>query len=509
MKKILKPLISVLAIGAFTLTINIDSNVLANDITYTCEYDSESKVNPNFSTMICLLTETALKYDVPPEIVKAIAEGESGKRHFDENGEAIVTADNGIGIMQVTNQAEYPEESLKNDLAFNIEAGVKILNRMFTERNDLPIINGGERDVLENWYFAIMAYNGTKPVNSPIVQETGERNTKAYQEKIFRIVKEKELIDLKELPFSKEDFQYDSNSTGNIKFAVKNYAFDLPLTKSKYQFETNQKVMATANSVKIRPRPNTTDNNLKGYLVKGEIVTITGPFVYDEISETNHFVWYPVKTSNGTTGYVASSYLDYVTSTSEPSPTPNPSPTPTITFKDVPNNHYAKDEIYYLAERNILNGVGQNKFGLGQGLTRWQAVLLINRARNVSEENRPDPGFTDVPKTHRYYNAIAAAVEEGLFKGTSATKFQPDKILTRSEMAEVLQRIYKFPAPSSNHPFTDVKKGDWFADSVARLYASGITGGVTATKFDPNATIKREQFAVFLVRSMDETYRLK
>ena len=500
MKKLLKPLISVLAIGALSLSINIDSNVFANDIAKTCKYVSESKVNPDFSTMNCLLTETALKYNVPPEIVKAIAEGESGNwRHFDSNGEAIVTADNGIGIMQITNQAGLDQNKLKSDLVYNIEEGVKILNSMY-ERKDLPIINDGERDVLEHWYFAIMAYNGTKPVNSPIVQATGERNAKAYQERILRIMEEYSLVDIAELPFSREDFIYDSNSSQNIKFEVMNYDFDLPLTKSKQLFETNQKVSATTN-VHIRTKP-TRDSQSKGTLPKDEIVTITGPIEYDEDStKKNHFVWYPVKTSDGTEGFVASSYLNYPTSPSET----------TITFIDVPNGHYAKDQIYYLAERGILNvlsGVEQNTFGLGKGITRLETVLLINRAENVSKENRPDPGFTDVPKTHKYYGEIAAAVNEGIFMGNAEKQFEPDRILTRSEMAAVFQRLYKFPEATKSHPFTDVKD-EWFAEAVARLYAAGITKGVSNTQFGPYAIISREEFAALLVRSMDETYKSK
>ena len=54
----------------------------------------------------------------------------------------------------------------------------------------------------------------------------------------------------------------------------------------------------------------------------------------------NHFVWYPVKRSNGTTGFVASSYLKFQ-------------------FHDVPAGHYAEDEIEYLVDRGILNGVGR------------------------------------------------------------------------------------------------------------------------------------------------------
>ena len=208
--------------------------------------------------------------------------GESGNwRHFNENGEAIVTADNGIGIMQITNQAGYDQEKLKSDIVENIKAGVEILDRMF-KRNDLPTINGGKkRDVLENWYFAIMAYNGTKPANSPIVQATGKRNENAYQERILRILEQNELINLTKLPFSSEDFQYDPNSRENIKFLVMNYDFDLPLTKSKYFFETNQKVSATTNNVRIRKGP-TTDSTELAKLREGENVTITGPFEYEE-----------------------------------------------------------------------------------------------------------------------------------------------------------------------------------------------------------------------------------
>ncbi len=58
-----------------------------------------------------------------------------------------------------------------------------------------------------------------------------------------------------------------------------------------------KRLVATANNVKIRQRPTTTNSTSKGTLSEGEIVTITGPFEYDEGSTNkNHFVWYPVKT---------------------------------------------------------------------------------------------------------------------------------------------------------------------------------------------------------------------
>lgn len=486
MKKLLKVLtISLLTACTWSVVLCSETKAATQDIRNTCQYNSSQKVNPDFKTMNCLLTETALAYDVPPEIVKAIAEGESGNwRHFNDKGEAIVTSDNGIGIMQITNQSQYDEHRLKDDIAYNIQAGVETLDKMF-KRTDLPSINNKERDVLENWYFAIMAYNGTKPVNSPIVQATGQPNPNAYQEKIINIIEKFGLIKLADLPFTKADFRYDSNSTNNIEFVTKNYYFNLPFTKSKHFLESGQKVTATT-AVNVRTSP-TTSSTEKGKTTIGEVLTITGPFQYD--TNKNHFVWYPVKRSNGTTGYIASSYLKY-------------------RFTDIPAKHYAEDEIEYLIDRGILKGVGNNRFGMGQGLTRWQAVVLLTRANHVSLENRPDPGFTDVPKSHPYYKEIAAAVDVNLFNGVSDQEFKPDKTLTRAEMAVVLQRLYQFPSTNIKVPFTDVKE-NWYKDAVARLYASGITDGVTKTAFGPKTTVTREQFAVFMVRSMDKSYRLK
>lgn len=486
MKKFLRGLmVSLVAVCTWSFLISTEAEAATKDSRQACQFNSSEKVNPDFKTLNCLLTETALAYDVPPEIVKAIAEGESGDwRHFNDSGETIVTDDNGIGIMQVTNQAGYDEQRLKDDIVYNIQAGVETLDYMF-KRSDLPSINNKERDVLESWYFAIMAYNGTKPVNSPIIQSTGQANPNAYQEKIIGIVDKFGLIKLAELPFKKEDFYYDSNSTNNIEFITKNYHFNLPLTKTKHSFKSGQKVNAITDA-NIRTGP-TTSSASKGKLKIGEVLTITDPYQYD--SNKNHFVWYPVKRSDGSTGFVASSYLKY-------------------RFSDIPANHYAEDEIEYLVDRGILKGVGNDQFGMGQGLTRWQAVVLLTRANHVSLENRPDPSFTDVPKSHPYYKEIAAAVDMKYFEGVSTTEFMPDKTLTRAEMAVVLHRLFDFPSTTIKVPFTDVTE-DWYKDAVARLFASGITDGITKTNFGPSTTVTREQFAVFMVRSMDESYRIK
>lgn len=443
--------------------------------------DIEENKNPNVQQINCLLTQIALQYDVPPEIVKAIAFAESKWEQFDENGSPIISDDGGIGIMQITNHPNYDTEKLKNDIIYNITAGVEILDYMF-ERTDLPTINNKDRHVLEHWYFAIMAYNGIKPVNSPVVQATGEKNSNAYQEKVYQIIKANGNIEVANLPFKSEDFSYNPDDTENIVFVTKEFDFTGPFTKSKHFFKNGDTVGATTN--RLRPGPSTAGNYTN--IDAGEILTITGPFVFDENPNSNNqFVWYPVRKSDGRTGYVASSYLDY-------------------RFVDVPMNHYAEKSIYQLFDQKILNGIGDNQFGLGREITRVEAAILLTRAQGISLENRANPWFDDVPTDHKYYKEIAAAVETGLFQGVDAVHFNPNGKLSRAEMAVLLDRLYDFPdVDGGGHPFVDLE-ADWYKNEVARIYAAGITQGAgAANTYAPKKTVTREEFAVFMVRAMD------
>lgn len=270
--------------------------------------------NPDFQTINKYLTEAAIKHNIPPEVVKAVANQESGWRQFTDKGQPFISSDGGIGIMQITNPKHPEQNKLKTDIKYNIEEGVKILSANYN-RKDLPKIKGADRNVIENWYFPVMAYNGTKPVNSPLYQGTVKRNLSAYQEKVFKkiedhLIGERTLVDY---PFKDGDFDYKKNSNENIRFKTLTYTLTSPITTSHSSF--NNKVI-TNSGVNLRKEPSTSSAKVTT-LAKGTVLTINGSMVYDKNkSSKNQFVWYPVKTSNGTKGYIASAYLSkYVLTT--------------------------------------------------------------------------------------------------------------------------------------------------------------------------------------------------
>ncbi|MDQ7095566.1 cell wall-binding repeat-containing protein [Desulfosporosinus sp. PR] len=137
----------------------------------------------------------ANKYNIPPVLLKAIAWMESGWKQYqlDATGQPmldhpLIGKDGiGIGIMQISsyNSADTATmDKLKNDIDFNIETGCQMLNQKWRAA---PKIGNGDRNVLENWYFAVWAYNSWGSRNNPNVS-TG---TPAYQDSIFSLMGQK------------------------------------------------------------------------------------------------------------------------------------------------------------------------------------------------------------------------------------------------------------------------------------------------------------------------------
>ncbi|MDO3408456.1 S8 family serine peptidase [Saccharibacillus sp. CPCC 101409] len=87
-----------------------------------------------------------------------------------------------------------------------------------------------------------------------------------------------------------------------------------------------------------------------------------------------------------------------------------------------------------------------------------------------------------------------------LINGTSASTFTPKRSVTRAEFASMLVRSLGLESQNAA-PFSDVKAKDWFAGDVAAAYEAGLIGGTGGGKFDPNATITREQLAVLLTNT--------
>ncbi|WP_186328879.1 Ig-like domain-containing protein [Bacillus sp. X1(2014)] len=284
--------------------------------------DIQTGKNPSYQQINCLLTNAALSKNIPPEVVKAVAEQESAWRQYDANGEVVSDIKKGIGIMQVTFKEPTIDtvKRLKDDIIYNIETGVNILNEKYELQNPssdprIPRIAGAGREIIENWYFPVMAYNGLVPPNSPIFRSDGSRNWNTYQDQVFRKIKNGSFYDdtdLAQYPFEYNDFDYKTDNSTVFKFNKFDYVLTDVLHESGYLLKKGDVVLVTENKTKLREQP-TQDSKYSEHPLNKTFI-INGAFEYTKLGSKDynekHYVWFPVKSTDGAlSGYISSAYL--------------------------------------------------------------------------------------------------------------------------------------------------------------------------------------------------------
>ena len=168
-------------------------------------------------------------------------------------------------------------------------------------------------------------------------------------------------------------------------------------------------------------------------------------------------------------------------------------------FYDVPNNAYFYEAVKWAVENGITTGVGNDLFAPEQPCTRAQIVTFLWRAAG-SPEPKAMSSFTDVPANAYYAKAVAWAVENGITNGMTATMFAPDATCTRGQSVTFLYRALKGTASGSTN-FTDVKSDAFYADAINWAVANNVTNGTSNTTFSPNADCTRAEIVTFLYRA--------
>ncbi|HYD09035.1 MAG TPA: cell wall-binding repeat-containing protein [Acidimicrobiales bacterium] len=125
--------------------------------------------NPAPSAVATAVREVAAARNVPPTILAAIAFVEgydpASARNwiqFRADGSPLVSADCGIGMMQVTNAASFDDDRLASDWRYNLDAGAQILRDKWEDSQAANPASLGADDpaFLENWWAAVFRYNG-------------------------------------------------------------------------------------------------------------------------------------------------------------------------------------------------------------------------------------------------------------------------------------------------------------------------------------------------------------
>ena len=117
------------------------------------------------------------------------------------------------------------------------------------------------------------------------------------------------------------------------------------------------------------------------------------------------------------------------------------------------------------------------------------------------EHKCPSEAFVDVNEGDWWHEAVDYVVEKGYMNGMDATHFGPGLTMNRAQFVTVLYRMEGEPTVSNTGVFTDVPAGAWYEAPIAWAVENGVTNGLTATEFGPNAACNRAQVVTFLYRA--------
>lgn len=184
-------------------------------------------------------------------------------------------------------------------------------------------------------------------------------------------------------------------------------------------------------------------------------------------------------------------------------------------------NHWARDAILHLREKEILIGSG-NLFEPDRPMTRAEFLTILDRmfppadqqnrsAADPTGENRPQPA--DLSPEHWAYPVFARALASDRIHGYPDGTVRPDRSITRGEVAVLLHRTLKFAgvdAPSetggqqqSNEiVFRDVPGDLWSAEAIYSLRKMGLVEGMPDGLYMPERMMTRAEMAALAYRCL-------
>ncbi len=113
---------------------------------------------------------------------------------------------------------------------------------------------------------------------------------------------------------------------------------------------------------------------------------------------------------------------------------------------------------------------------------------------------KPQSPFRDVDVDDECYDDVIYVYEKGLMNGVTENKFAPDAALERAMLVVILYRLEGQPDVQFSGKFHDVADGTWYTEAVEWASANGIVNGFPGDVFQPNTPLTREQMVCILFR---------
>jgi subtilisin family serine protease len=178
-----------------------------------------------------------------------------------------------------------------------------------------------------------------------------------------------------------------------------------------------------------------------------------------------------------------------------------PQPAP-ASFTDI-SGHWAENNIKNLARRSVVKGYGDGSYHPDQVLSRAELVSIIARMQELTlAAMGQKPNFSDYQDIPWWaLEAVLATQEHGLISGCSDGSFQPNRAVTRSEMAVILNRIAGGTKSDKTKPlpYRDWSSvPSWAKEGYYQMYERGLLEIFSGEYLEPDRPVTRAEAAALL-----------
>ena len=175
-----------------------------------------------------------------------------------------------------------------------------------------------------------------------------------------------------------------------------------------------------------------------------------------------------------------------------------------LPFKDVSVDSWYYDAVSYVYRNGLMNGISATRFAPNAKLNR---AMIAQVLYNLEGETRSYPTvFSDVADSAWYADAVNWAADKGIVEGYGNGKFGPEDNITREQMAAILYRYadykgYDVRASARLSGFADEDQvSDWAEEAMSWAVAEDLMDGKGNNRLDPTGTATRAEVATILMR---------
>lgn len=456
-----------------------------------------------------IIDRIALERGVPSVLIKSIAYLESGLQHFNSNGTPKISRAGNIGLMQVGNYNNmFDTERLKYDIEYNINAGIDILLMKWNssvKNNSISNVGNMDPNILENWYFALWAYNGWIARNNPNV------SSNTYQDRIYNICSTRynktiNKIDTSLLPAS-------GNPSRGLTVETP------PNTNSAniYLYKVNDLIVINS----ILDNKYICDSASGNYVMKvtnGQTAKITEGPVFK-----NGYYWYKILINNTTTGWIERNWISKI----------GDSQNGIYPFDDI-IYHWCADSVMKLYNNGYISGKTKNNFCPDSVITKQEFCVLFSKITGI-EPVDGELRFNDKDKIGDWATKYLVAMEnEGLLRMYGDNMY-PTSGITRGEITYLIATYLincekeKLAEKSANLdyeiefnveeafnlkdvelPFKDIDSlSENQINYIKILYSKGLISGETNNTYNYNGTVTRAAAASVMYKTLETISNIK